>query len=444
MVDVLVIGAGLSGLVAARELGASGRDVRVLEARERIGGRVWLQRGALRGLDLDMGGAWIADVQRDVWSEADRYGVERVHDALPTSVRWRFGGERVDRALPVELADLGELERAVAALLAAARRHDPRGRPTPRGWRTWTSRRANGSPRSARARVEQLLLFWVTACASAHPQEASMLEFLRWISAAGHRLWQHFEAAVLGWRMPRGTAALYEAIAADVRGEIVLGAPVTTIAQGAGEVTVVTAAGERHTARRAVVTVPGGVLPSIAFMPSLSAAKRRAGERNHAGQGVKTWVIARGVPEDLFALGHGTRLDFAGAMETCADGVLLVCFGPSAVTLDVTDDAAVARRGRRARARGRDRRRARPRLDARPLQPRHLVVPAARPGPRRLVRAARARGPRPLRRRAHRAALALVHGRRDRERPSRRCRDRRGRVTSRQIRSPVRQKPADR
>jgi monoamine oxidase len=84
------------------------------------------------------------------------------------------------------------------------------------------------------------------------------------------------------------------------------------------------------------------VLPSIAFDPPLSAAKRAAGERNHAGQGVKAWVLARGVPDDLCALGYGTRLDFAGAMATTPDGVLLVCFGPSAADLDVTDRAAVA------------------------------------------------------------------------------------------------------
>ena len=343
MVDVLVIGAGLSGLVAARELGARGVDVRVLEARERIGGRVWLQRGALRGLDLDMGGAWVADVQRHVWAEADRYGVERVHDALPTSVRWRFGSERLGRALPVEPADLGELERAVAALFAAARRHDPARPPDAQGLEDldvpaseWIA--ALALPR----RVEQLLLFWITACASADAHDASMLEFLRWISAAGHRLWQHLEAAVLGWRMPQGTAALYEAIAADVRGEIVLDAAVSGVEQGAAGVVVSTAGGERHAARRVVVTVPVGVLPAIAFTPSLSATKRRAGERNHAGQGVKAWVIARGVPEDLVALGHGTWLDFAGAMEPCADGMLLVCFGPSAAARGVNDHAAVS------------------------------------------------------------------------------------------------------
>ncbi len=343
MADVIVIGAGLAGLVAARELEARGRSVTVLEARDRIGGRVWLQRDALRGLDLDMGGAWVADVQRHVWAEAERYGVAREHDALPASVRWRFGDARDSRALPVDVSDLGELERAVAALLTAARRHDADRPPDAQGLEDldvpasdWLA--ALGLP----PRVHALLDFWVSACASAPTAEASMLDFLRWISAADHRLWAHLEAAVLGWRFPAGTAALYESIAADVRGDVVLGAPVAAVEQDGDGVTVTTAAGTRHAAARAVVTVPIGVLPSIAFSPPLADAKRRAGEQNHAGQGVKAWVIARGVPEDLCAMGQGTLFDFAGAMATCPDGVLLVCFGPSAAALDVGDDAAVA------------------------------------------------------------------------------------------------------
>ena len=314
----------------------------VLEARDRIGGRIWLQRGALAGLDLDMGGAWLADVQRWVWAEADRYGIARAHDALPTTVRWRFGDARDARALPVDVADLGALEGAVGALLAAARRHDADRPPDAQGLEdldvpadAWLA--ALDLP----PRVHALLDFWVSACASARTAEASMLEFLRWISAADHSLWRHLEAAVLGWRFPDGTAALYEAIAADVRGRVVLGAPVASVAQDAGGVAVTTAAGDAHRADRAVVTVPIGVLPAIAFEPALDARKRAAGERNHAGQGVKAWVIARGVPEDLCAMGQGTRLDFLGAMTTCAEGVVLVGFGPSAADLDVTDDAAV-------------------------------------------------------------------------------------------------------
>jgi monoamine oxidase len=141
--------------------------------------------------------------------------------------------------------------------------------------------------------------------------------------------------------MPAGTAALYEAIAADVDGEIVLGAPVTAIRQDGERVTATTAGGDEHSARRAVVTVPVGVLAAIPFDPPLAPAKRAAAERNHAGQGVKAWAIARDVPADLLAVGQGTLLDFVGAMQPHGDGVLLVCFGPSAADLDVTDAAAV-------------------------------------------------------------------------------------------------------
>jgi len=341
MLDVIVIGAGLSGLVAARDLEAAGREVAVLEARDRIGGRVWLQRGALAGLDLDMGGAWVADCQPHVWAEADRYGVAREHDALPTSVRWRMGDAVVERSLPVEVAELGELERAVATLLAAARRHDPARPPDAQGLEdldvpagAWIE--ALGLPR----RVRELLLFWISACASAEPDDASLLEYLRWISGADHRLWAHLEAAVLGWRFPAGTAALYEAIAGDVRGELALGDPVRAVLADADGVRVVTGAAERR-ARRVVVTVPIGALAGIAFTPGLSEAKRAAVAQNHAGQGAKVWVLARGVPDDFCAMGYRTRLDFLGAMEATADGVVLVGFGPSAAALDVGDDAAV-------------------------------------------------------------------------------------------------------
>ena len=343
MLDAIVVGAGLSGLVAARELEARGLTVLVLEARDRVGGRVWLQRDALAGLDLDMGGAWVADVQRCVWAEADRYGVARAHDELPTSVRWRLGDERFERALPVDVGELGELERAVAALLTAAARHDADRPPDAQGLEDLDVPATKWVAGLRLApRVEQLVLFWISACASADPADASMLDFVRWISAAEHRLWPHLEAAVLGWRFPDGTAALYEAIAADVHGELRLGTPVRSIAQTGEQVTLTTATGEEHTAARAIVTVPIGVLRSIAFTPALQPAKQRATAANHAGQGVKAWVLARGVPGELFAMGHGTRLDFAGAMAVRDEGVLLVCFGPSAAALDVSDDAAVA------------------------------------------------------------------------------------------------------
>ncbi|MBM5824792.1 MAG: FAD-dependent oxidoreductase [Cyanobacteria bacterium M_surface_10_m2_119] len=56
--DVAVVGAGLSGLVCARELIRRGLRVQVLEARERWGGRMHGHRTAC-GLTVDLGGQWV-------------------------------------------------------------------------------------------------------------------------------------------------------------------------------------------------------------------------------------------------------------------------------------------------------------------------------------------------------------------------------------------------
>ncbi|WP_299463254.1 FAD-dependent oxidoreductase [uncultured Microscilla sp.] len=54
---VLVIGAGIAGIAAARDLKAAGHEVIVLEARQRIGGRIWTDHSL--GIPIDMGASWI-------------------------------------------------------------------------------------------------------------------------------------------------------------------------------------------------------------------------------------------------------------------------------------------------------------------------------------------------------------------------------------------------
>ena len=73
-VDVCVVGAGYAGLTAARRLSQSGKSVVVLEARNRIGGRIWTQRLA-DGARVDRGGAWLGPGHDAVLSLASELGV---------------------------------------------------------------------------------------------------------------------------------------------------------------------------------------------------------------------------------------------------------------------------------------------------------------------------------------------------------------------------------
>jgi monoamine oxidase len=91
----VVIGAGYAGLHAARHLARAGVDVLVLEARDRVGGRVWTESTS-SGAVIDQGGQWIGPGQHLLQSLADEFGV----GTFPTYttgqvVEWRDGRRNI-------------------------------------------------------------------------------------------------------------------------------------------------------------------------------------------------------------------------------------------------------------------------------------------------------------------------------------------------------------
>ena len=76
-VDVVVVGAGLAGLVAARELEAKGLSVIVCEARNRVGGRLLNEPLPFGDQVTEVGGEWVGPTQFKINALADELGLER-------------------------------------------------------------------------------------------------------------------------------------------------------------------------------------------------------------------------------------------------------------------------------------------------------------------------------------------------------------------------------
>ena len=89
MLDCVVVGAGLAGLGAATRLTEAGRDVVVLEARERVGGR--LENVEVDGALLEMGGQWIAPSHERMHQLVAHHGL-RLVDPTEGAITLRVGG----------------------------------------------------------------------------------------------------------------------------------------------------------------------------------------------------------------------------------------------------------------------------------------------------------------------------------------------------------------
>lgn len=93
--DVIVIGAGVSGLAAAYDLIKEGKKVIVLEGRDRIGGRQWTDR-TWKKAPMDMGASWIHGIKKNPVTElAEEFGLKTVVTDDENAVLYDKEGEEV-------------------------------------------------------------------------------------------------------------------------------------------------------------------------------------------------------------------------------------------------------------------------------------------------------------------------------------------------------------
>ena len=187
--DVCVVGAGYAGLTAARRLARERVSVAVLEARDRVGGRVWT-RQTEDGTPLDMGGTWIGPGQDAVYGLARELNVS----TYPTFAT----GETVfvDRAGKVSaysgsIPKIGPLP--IASLAQGMLRLDNMAKSVNLE-APWRGKRARGWDRRSvgawidsqvpTSTAKQLLSAAVRGLLTADPSEISLLQFLHLVRSA--------------------------------------------------------------------------------------------------------------------------------------------------------------------------------------------------------------------------------------------------------------------
>ncbi|KAB8253800.1 hypothetical protein BDV32DRAFT_133468 [Aspergillus pseudonomiae] len=91
--DTVVVGAGMAGLVAARDLSTRGRSVLLVEGRDRIGGRTFTTTAC--GGELDLGGGYVHWTQPNVWVELEKHGLEHLNPPLESKTFYQLADGKV-------------------------------------------------------------------------------------------------------------------------------------------------------------------------------------------------------------------------------------------------------------------------------------------------------------------------------------------------------------
>jgi monoamine oxidase len=289
-VDVIVVGAGVAGLCAARRLHRQGSSVVVLEARDRVGGRTLSQQVGAEVLDL--GGQWIGPTQDNLADLARELNVgtfPQYHDGrkmLSWGGKIRHYSGDIPWLSPLAVLELVLLRSRLGKMAARIPPERPWEAPRALEWdgqtlETWKRR----CLRSGGAR---LFLDIVTrAVLTSEPRDLSLLYFLsylRWGQGLD-RLISIPDGAQEN-RFVGGAQQICGRLADELGARVLLNAPVLAIGQDSSSVTVRTAGGT-CLGQFVVVAVPPMLAGRIHYSPALPAARDQLTARMPMGSVIK-------------------------------------------------------------------------------------------------------------------------------------------------------------
>ncbi|MFT3764596.1 MAG: flavin monoamine oxidase family protein [Minicystis sp.] len=293
-VDVVVVGAGIAGLYAARELAQKGASVAVIEARDRVGGRTWSEQ--IAGITFDRGGQWIGPGQKRMVALARELGCA----TFPT---WAKGKKTLDVAGKLSTYDGTIPNLSPANLLVlqyglsraeSMRKRIPKDHP----WLAAGASDLDATTLAAWQRrnipsktVRDVFDVAVRVIFGAESAELSLLYFLHYAnSGEGLMNLVEIENGAQQDRFVRGAQSVSLRLAEGLGDRVVLGAPARRISQDAEGVTVHTDKGE-YRGRYLICAVPPNLAFRIDWSPALPASRDALMQRMAMGATMKCAAI---------------------------------------------------------------------------------------------------------------------------------------------------------
>ena len=295
--DVVIVGAGLSGMIAARTVLDAGLVPLVLEADDRVGGRILTEEVA-PGLPVELGAQWIGDTHERMFRLAAELGVETFpqYDEGETSYDLGGVGVMAENAFHARFADeLAELERVLRhldELAADVPVEAPWLAPRADEWDvisagTWYD--SQGLSPVARALVE----ICTVGILAVPTVEVSFLHLLFTIQTCGvtSELFAESEGGAQTTRFVGGTGEIPRRLAALIAGHIVLDVPVQTIEHTTDGVTVHCRGGLVARGRRVIVAISPTLAGRILYDPPLSGVRDQLTQRLPNGSAMKAFFV---------------------------------------------------------------------------------------------------------------------------------------------------------
>lgn len=303
-VDVVVVGAGLSGLIAARTLQRKSRRVQILEARNRTGGRM-IRQTTKTGAVVDLGGQWGGATHHRFQSLVNELGIETFPSYYDGKGVLIWDGQRVEADLAkkptdsVLLFDCDQIQQpaedvAKAKLAMKAFRKIAASIDPAQPWRTTNAEHLDRTSirawceQNSGSRLSDFELEWLSVVGGSggfDPWDASILH-LAWTQSVAPQ-----DEAPESWLLKGAAGQVAERLTSELQSVISLNAPVHAIFQADNNVTVQYGQGYQLQAKSVIVAIPPPLRQRITFTPDLPAETRSFIQRCPMGSMIKVFAI---------------------------------------------------------------------------------------------------------------------------------------------------------